>query len=202
MFKLNDGSESNQDSLPIVSSPPSSSASGLLNLSKYKLNSGCKSLLAKGIKYIPSPRVTKRIEVEEAYSNFARRLKLEIRSSDLSLISPGLINPVLKLELDHLERSLGSLELKKTPDNLDREERTAIKTLKQNKDIIIKPADKGAAIVVMDSTDYVGEAERQLANQVHYKRLEELVFPKSIPKINEFFESLANRRFIDAGQLS
>ena len=26
---------------------------------------------------------------------------------------PGLINPVLKLELDHLERSLGSLELKK-----------------------------------------------------------------------------------------
>ena len=109
---------------------------------------------------------------------------------------------MLKLELDHLERSLGSKELKKTPDNLDREERTAIKTLKQNKDIIIKPADKGAAIVVMDKTNYVGEAERQLANQVHYKRLEEPVFPKSIPKINEIFESLANRRFIDAGQLS
>ena len=49
----------------------------------------------------------------------------------------------------------------------------------------------------MDKTDYVGEAERQLANQVHYKRLEEPVFPKSIPKINE-----SNRRFIDAGQLS
>ena len=54
----------------------------------------------------------------------------------------------------------------------------------------------------MDKTDYVGEAERQLANQVHYKRLEESVFPKSIPKINDVFESLANRRFIDAGQLS
>ena len=56
----------------------------------------------------------------------------------------------------------------------------------------------------MDKTDYVGvgETERQLANQVHYKRFEEPVFPKSIPKINEIFESLANRRFIDAGQLS
>ena len=43
----------------------------------------------------------------------------------------------------------------------------------------------------MDKTDYVGEAERQLANRVHYKRLEEPVFPKSIPKINDFFESLA-----------
>ena len=86
-----------------------------------------------------------------------------------------------------LKRSLGSLELKKTPDDLEREGRTAIKILKQNKDIIIKPADKGAANVVMDKTDYVGEAERQLANQVHYKRLEEPVFLKSIPKITEFF---------------
>ena len=110
---------------------------------------------------------------------------------------------MLKLELDHLERILGSLELKKNPpDNLDREEPTAIKTVKQNKDIIIKPADKGAAIVVMDKTNYVGEAERQLANQVHYKRLEEPVFPKSIPKINEVFKNSANRRFIDAGHLS
>ena len=50
----------------------------------------------------------------------------------------------------------------------------------------------------MDKTDYVGKAERQLANQVHYKRLDEPVFPKSIPKINDFFESLANCRFIDA----
>ena len=161
MFKLNDGSESNQDSLPIVSSPPSSSASGLLNLSKYKLNSGCKSLLAKCIKYIPAPRVTKRIEAEEAYSNFARRLKLSLffnkkksRTRDQKFRPKSNFNP---------------------PDNLDRQERTVIKTLKQNKDIIIKPTDKGAAIVAMDKTDYVGEVERQLANQVHYKRLEEPV---------------------------
>ena len=77
---------------------------------------------------------------------------------------------MLKLELDHLERSLGSPELKKTPDNLDREERTAIKTLKQNKDIIIRPADKGAAIVVMEKTDYVGQAERQLASPLQTLR--------------------------------
>ena len=93
---------------------------------------------------------------------------------------------MLNLELDHLKRSLGSLELRKTTDNLDGEERTAIKTLKQNKNIIIKPTDKGAAIVIMIKTDYVGEAERQLANQVHYKRSEEPDFPKSIPKINDF----------------
>ena len=125
MFKLNDGSESNQDSFKIVSSPPSSAASGLLNLSLYKQNSGCESILAKGIKYTPA-RVTKRIEVEEAYSNFARRLKLSFffhnkksKTRDQkfrpksNFNPPGPINPVLKLELDHLERCLGSLELRK-----------------------------------------------------------------------------------------
>ena len=121
MFKPNDRSESNQDSLPIVSSPPSLSASGLLNLSKYKPNSGCRSLLTKCLKYSPAPRVTERIEVEEAYSNFACRLKLSFffhnkksRTREQkfrpksNFIPPGPINPVLKLEL---ERSLGSLEL-------------------------------------------------------------------------------------------
>ena len=170
-FKLNDGSESNQDSLPIVSSPPSSSASGLLNLSKYKLNSGCESLLAKGIKYIPAPRVTKRIEVEEAYSNFARRLKLSF-----------FFNNKKSWTRDQKFRPTSNFN---PPDNLDRQERTAIKTLKQNKDIIIKPTDKGAAIVVIDKTDYVGEAERQLANQVHYKRLEEPVFQVQVDTKNK-----------------
>ena len=109
---------------------------------------------------------------------------------------------MLKMELDHLEKNLGSLEMKTPRDNLDKIERAAIKTLQRNKEIIIKPADKGAAIVVMDKEDYIKEAERQLANKVHYKHLEEPVFPKSIPKINEIFENLANRRFIDAGQLA
>ena len=93
--------------------------------------------------------MTKRIGVEEAYSNFARRLKLssffhnkKSRTRDQkfrpksNFNPPGQINPVLKLELDHLERSLGSQELKKKPPGtLDREERTAVKTLKQNKDV-------------------------------------------------------------------
>ena len=128
-------------------------------------------------------------------------LYLEVlkNTGDITLNKIGRLEAERKWQLALKTYSPFSLN---TPDNLDREERTAIKTPKQNKDIIIKPAIKGAAIVVMDKTDYVGEAERQLTNQVHYKRLEEPVFSKSIPEINEFFESLANHRFIDVGQLS
>ncbi|KAJ8046123.1 hypothetical protein HOLleu_09311 [Holothuria leucospilota] len=43
--------------------------------------------------------------------------------------------------------------------------------LRSNKDIIIKPADKGSAVVVMSVTDYISEGERQLSNTSIYKPL-------------------------------
>ena len=46
-----------------------------------------------------------------------------------------------------------------------------MKTLARNKDIIIKPADKGGKIVLMNKTDYIKEGERQLKNPEHYRRL-------------------------------
>ena len=47
--------------------------------------------------------------------------------------------------------------------NLTREERTSIEELRNNSEIIIKPADKGSSIVVMNTTDYIKEAKRQLS---------------------------------------
>ncbi len=56
--------------------------------------------------------------------------------------------------------------------NLTKRERAALKRLSNNTDIIIKPADKGGATVIMNTEDYVKEAKRQLDNEVFYKRVE------------------------------
>ena len=58
-----------------------------------------------------------------------------------------------------------------TFNNLSSEENEAVRLLKNRDDIIIKPADKGSAVVVMDRCDYIQEAERQLSDERFYKKL-------------------------------
>ena len=52
--------------------------------------------------------------------------------------------------------------------NLTKPEFHAISTLKNNTQIVIKKADKGSAIVVMNKSDYITEATRQLADGKFY----------------------------------
>ena len=44
--------------------------------------------------------------------------------------------------------------------------------LKERDDIVIKSADKGSAVVVMDKVDYLEEANRQLTDERFYKKLD------------------------------
>jgi hypothetical protein len=44
--------------------------------------------------------------------------------------------------------------------------------IQERDDIIIKPADKGSAVVVMDKTTYIQEAERQLSDCRFYEKLD------------------------------
>ena len=47
-----------------------------------------------------------------------------------------------------------------------------MRDLHNNPDITIKPADKGGSIVIMNTADYILEAQRQLSNPQHYKILD------------------------------
>ena len=49
--------------------------------------------------------------------------------------------------------------------NLTKAEKEALTQLKLNTEIIIKPADKGAGVVVMNTADYIFEAKRQLSSK-------------------------------------
>lgn len=84
--------------------------------------------------------------------------------------------------------------------NLSQEERLALQSLQRNKNIVIKPADKGSAVVIMDRTTYINEVLRQLNNTQHYKPLDAPIYPDSFPLLKEILTSLYNRKFINNKQ--
>jgi len=79
--------------------------------------------------------------------------------------------------------------------NLSAGERQCINELSSNGDIIIKPADKGGATVVMNKTSYVREAQRQLSNCKYYAKLPLPIYHSNVEKIRTVLgEILAAKR--------
>lgn len=94
---------------------------------------------------------------------------------------------------------MGELVLPHT-DNLNREDLEALKKLKTNSDIVIKSADKGGSIVVLDREAYILEALRQLNDTKYYIKLEQPIFPDNVDKINKIVEGLYNAGVITKNQ--
>ena len=85
--------------------------------------------------------------------------------------------------------------------NMTKKQLESIRTLKENKEIIIKPADKGSAVVVMSLDNYVLEAERQLANSRHYTPLAESIAPIAAIKISSVLNRIKRMGYISGKQL-
>ena len=82
--------------------------------------------------------------------------------------------PYLNTYIDKLRQEISDEtlhNLRSPRNNLTKRERAALFRLSNNTDIIIKPADKGGATVIMNAKDYVKEAKRQLDNEEYYKRV-------------------------------
>lgn len=60
---------------------------------------------------------------------------------------------------------------KVVPDNLTKEERSALQRLKNRNIIVIKKADKGSTVVVLDNQAYLAVANRQLTDELEMKDL-------------------------------
>ena len=69
----------------------------------------------------------------------------------------------------------------------------AIKSLRTNADIIIKPADKGSAIVILDKQSYIKEGERQLQDNEFYEETETDLTVEVIHRINLHVNNLLQR---------
>ena len=145
-----------------------------MNLSSHVLTESEVSLLSKGLKFIPKPLKSNPEAVFQSTADFIRRMKLRNFFRDQSHKDPSkfdenqqqplfigksnwtppdkLIEEYLINEFKELEETITKIPLSQINDNLSKKERKALRNLKNNENIIIKPADKGSTTVIMNKT--------------------------------------------------
>ncbi|HNI11121.1 MAG TPA: hypothetical protein PLL93_08260 [bacterium] len=84
--------------------------------------------------------------------------------------------------------------------NLSHDELRSIQELRNLHSIIIKPADKGGAVVLMDSSLYKAEGLRQLSNTHYYQEISSPLAPLTISKIMPILQKLLSSGFITERQ--
>lgn len=209
LFKLELGQ--GQDTTP--------TARGILNLSKAQLSAAQTRALGRGLKFIPAPSKVNREPLLEAVSKFDRRIRLThffagrenehtYNPNDLqhkfkhpSKWSPPDTAPEISQILEDLKDKVQTAKLQNPEPNIPKEELQGLRNLKQNPDIIIKPADKGAGTVIMDRDAYIFEAEKQLNNPKHYRHLDEPIYPQTAKKIATILKNLFEQEFITEDML-
>ena len=81
--------------------------------------------------------------------------------------------------------------------NLTKGEREAILQLKQNVELVIKPADKGSAVVLLDLEDYLAEGYKQLSDTNTYRKLETCPTEEYRGEVQSFIYSMYQKGEID-----
>ena len=197
--------------------PPVTRDKSVINLSPTFIPQGRHhKLLQKGLSFIPTPPINnQRQSLMVHLSSYHRRLKLLsyfegrmikeqtpfLAKSTWEPNSADLPEKLLTLfQRDH--NTLRNLQPIPEKDNLSDSEKQALAELQRNTSIVIKPADKGSSVVIMDRQQYIGEALRQLRNTDHYVPLETPIYMETATQIREILDSMTQNKTITKKQRS
>ena len=82
--------------------------------------------------------------------------------------------------------------------NISPNERKAIKELRDNETIVIKPADKGSAVVILNREDYLTEGYKQLSDVNFYQKQDSDLTEKHRTEVQSFITKLYYEGEIDS----
>ena len=124
-----------------------------------RLTEDQKQVLGKGLGFAGQSREFNRQELLSSTANLCRRVE---QASQYDNASRAFTSAV-KTEIQNIKIARGD-------SNLTPRDNKAIKELAADRSIVIKPADKGRAVVAWERQHYVEEAKRQLGNATVYRR--------------------------------
>lgn len=99
-------------------------------------------------------------------------------------------------QLNEHEINKGSLK-KPRHSNITKEEQKALKDLSKMKHLIINKADKGGAVVIQNTVDYIRQSEKELSDLRFYKKVDNDLTEDHASLINQTID-----RLTDEGKIS
>ena len=157
----------------------------VINLSQRQLTKSEILLLSKGLKFVPTPNRIDKAKLKQELEVFGRKLRLmwhfrndeRIFDCDTKFRPKSTFNPknkdvIIETYLSSLEEKLEDIDIPKDKfNNLSKEERDALYSLKNDNTIVIKAVDKGSEVVVCDKEDYLKEAHEQFSDEKVYEEV-------------------------------
>jgi uncharacterized protein (UPF0305 family) len=164
----------------------------IINISSKDLSNSEIRLLKRGLKFTPTPRPNKD-ELVSDIKGFTRKLRLmeyfnsQEHSDDQDISNEHTImdvRPIVSNKskfipqsnrdkyLDNFINTIESFPLEKnhlTKDNLSHDERHALRNIQHDTSIIIKEADKGGAVVIMNASYYETKLNEMLDDTAFYE---------------------------------
>ena len=162
----------------------------IFNLSHRVLSDAEVKILDKGLDFALIQRKTNEPELRKDFEEFCRRMRIKWHfwnepTSDFGNIpafapksawKPNKGHPNLEVFLSQVEFDLcKAIEKPLGCSNLSKEEWDARRSMADDRNIVIKRADKGSFVVIWDRNDNVKEVEIQLSNQNVYKSVDKIL---------------------------
>ena len=172
------------------------------NLSSQNITDHEINLLSKGLKFIPTPLTKEqhiRRQLLQDFEQFARRMRLKyifhgqnnkphpyhVKSNWIPQVQPSV---ALESYLEEVKLQLAEIKLSQPRNNLSSKEREALQSLKRNKDLNVKKADKGSCVVIMDTENKINEGQTLLDNSKHYRPLDEPMVKETQYKVKQLIQ--------------
>ena len=145
----------------------------VVNLSRRNVTGSEITLLSKGLNFVPTSNTTEKAKLKMELEALGRilRLKWHFRNEEnvfdvdqfkpKSTFNPHNKDAAIEVYMSSLEEKLTKIEIPKDKyNNLTSKERQALYDLKNDKNIVIKGADKGSTVVVWNRQDYIKKAKK------------------------------------------
>ena len=159
-------------------------SNNVINLSIRNLSASEVYLLSKDLKFVPTASEADSVKLKTELEEYRRNLRLmwHCRNDERSFAADryrpkSSFNPrnkdfIIDTYLSCLEEGLLGIEIpSKRFNNLTKEEREVLYSLKDDRTIIIKGAGKGAVVAVWVRKDYLREVYRRLDDKEVYKQV-------------------------------